>query len=89
MTPFDGYFNPLPPNPVTVLRGFASITKHLERQHRHAFYEVNYLDLSIVNDSQQDSIEQYPCVSAEEKITEKKVSGQFSCCFDSIIIPAN
>ena len=91
MTPYDGYFNPLPPDPITVLRGFSSITKHPERQHHHSFYEVNSSDPSIMNVCQRDSIQLSPCAStaAGEKITDKKLSGQIFCCLESVITPDN
>ena len=38
LKPFDGYGNPLPHTPETVLRGFASITKHPHRCHKHRSY---------------------------------------------------
>lgn len=41
MLPLDGHLNPLPHDPPTVLRGFASISKHPDRKHANKSYRLN------------------------------------------------
>lgn len=47
MLPLDGFMNPLPPNPLTVLRGFVNITNHPDRAHKHEYYRLNLTDSEL------------------------------------------
>ena len=40
LKPYDGYFQPLPLEPKTIVRGFASIEKHPNRTHSHTSYWI-------------------------------------------------
>ena len=44
MIPYDGFCNPLPPNPYTIMRGFASIDKHPDRTHEHISYKIRNME---------------------------------------------
>ena len=47
MLPLDGHLRPLPQNPITVLRGFASILNHPDRRHDHKYYTINIPDFQL------------------------------------------
>ena len=44
MLPYDGYFNRLPSDPQTILRGFASISDYPDRNHGHKSYKIIHMD---------------------------------------------
>ena len=41
MRPYNGFLQPLPENPETILRGFNSITIHPQRKHKHKLYTIS------------------------------------------------
>ena len=47
MRPYDGFCNPLPADPYTVIKGFASIDKHPDRAHEHESYKIRNVDWSL------------------------------------------
>ena len=44
MIPYDGFCNPLPLNPYTIMRGFSSIDKHPDRTHEHISYKISNME---------------------------------------------
>lgn len=90
MRPYDGYLHPLPANPETVLRGFASVTSHPSRQHPHSFYEISLPEASS-NESKADTMQEPPSHYEEKKsrMDEEVVETHKTLCFDSINIPEN
>ena len=49
MYPYDASLKPLPQNPITVLRSFASIDNHPDRTHNHNTYQIRLSDDDILD----------------------------------------
>ena len=92
MIPYDGHFLPLPLDPITVMKGFVSITAHPDPQHHHSDYKINLTDdqlLRMLNQHIAKRIVQPKPSGSVAKKTGGVSADVLPFCLSSIVLPVH